>query len=66
MWPPLAGSWSSGARNKDMECGFLKLVVNESLSRRMRSRKNRGSGTNTCALDILGDREDKPGKQIVK
>lgn len=55
MWPPLAGSWSSGAGNKDMECGFLKLVVNESPSRRMRSRKNRGSGTKTGAPDMFGD-----------
>lgn len=63
MWPPLAGSWSSGARNEDMECGFLKSVVNESLSRRMRIRKNRGSGTQTCAPDILGIRKINQGSK---
>ena len=41
-----------------MECGLFKLIV-RSLSRRIRSRKNKGSRTISCAPDISG-------KQIVK
>lgn len=63
MWASLAGSWSSGAGNKDVECGFLKLVVNESLSRRMRSRKNRGSGPKLVHLTCLGIRKTNQGSK---